>query len=340
VNRRIHRAFALSCLIAAAAVVVTAVSQEPILTFSLDEAQITIAQGGEALAILRVENASVYQGDDIEPILEIERITFRAEPEEIEALQPFDVATIALRLSAAEEVPLGESSHVLGILYSYCIGDLCFQFSEEIPFTLTVEPPSVAPVELPIDLPAESASPFWIRLGALGLGILLLAATIVIRRAFSMSSPLYVVLILFAVGGLAYGVVLNQHEQAQGIGAVLCTSCVGIEEARHDKPELTPEGIAAIEGIEREIELLVFFAEWCHACPFAEAMVEQVAEHNRRITFRFVDVEEERELAERSGVIRSGRTVVPAILRGDTGKIVFGAEDLEARLVDLLEGGS
>lgn len=338
-NRRVRRALALACLSVLAAGI-AAVGQEPILTFSLDDSRITIPQSGEAIAMLRVENASVYQGDDIEPILEIEGITLRAEPEQIETLQPFDVATIALRLSATGEVPLGTSAHVLGILYSYCIGELCFQFSEEIPFILTVEPPSEVPVELPAVLPVESTSPFWIRLGGLGLGILLLAAAIAVRRAFSASWPLYVVLILFVLGGLAYGVVLNQHEQAQGIGAVLCTSCVGIEEAQHGEPELTPAGIAAIEGIEREIELLVFYAEWCHACPFAEAMVEEVATHNPRIAFRFVDVEEEHDLAERSGVIRSGRTVVPAILRVDTGEIVFGAEDLEARLVDLLKGKS
>jgi thiol-disulfide isomerase/thioredoxin len=340
VSLRLHRALTLACLMASVAVVVSAVGQEPILTFSLDETQITIPQGGEAAAILRIENASVYQGDDIEPILDIEEITLRAEPEEIEVLQPFDVATVALRLSATEEIPLGSSSHVLGILYSYCIGELCFQFFEEIPFTLTVEPPSAVPIELPVVLPVESTSPLRVRLGALGLGILLLAAAMAIRRAFSASWPLYVVLILFAMGGLAYGVVLNQHEQAQGIGAVLCTSCVGIEEAQHGEPELTPTGIAMIEGIEREIELLVFYAEWCHACPFAEAMVEEVAAHNRRITFRFIDVAEEPEMAEHSGITRSGRTVVPAILRVDTGEIVFGAEDLEARLIDLLEGES
>jgi thiol-disulfide isomerase/thioredoxin len=339
VNRRIRRVLALACLSVLAAGIV-AVGQEPILTFSLDEAQITIPQSGEAIATLRVENASVYQGDDIEPILQIEGVTLRAEPAEIETLQPFDVATIALRLFATGDVALGTSSHVLGILYSYCIGELCFQFSEEIPFTLTVEPPSEVPVELPVVLPVESRSPFWIRLGALGLGILLYAAAIAVRRVLAVSWPLYVVLILFVLGGLAYGVVLNQHEQAQGIGAVLCTSCVGIEEAQRGEPELTPAGIAVIEGIEREIELLVFYAVWCHACPFAEAMVEEVAEHNPRVRFRSVDVEEEPELAKRSGVVRSGRTVVPAILRVDTGEIVFGAEDLEARLVGLLRGGS
>lgn len=338
-DRRIRRALGPVLLIVLAAGI-AAVGQEPILSFSLDDSRIAIPQGGEAIAILRIENVSVYQGDDIEPVLDTEGITLRAEPEAIKALQPFDVATVALRLSTSGEIALGSSSIALKILYSYCIGELCFQFSEEIPFTLTVEPPSMVPAELPAAVPIESTSPFWIRLGALGFGLLLLAAAIAIRRAFIASWPLYVALILFVVGGLGYGVALNQHEQAQGIGAVLCTSCVGIEDVQLDKPEWTPAGIAAVRGIEEDIDLLVFYAVWCHACPFAEAMVEEVAKYNPRIAFRFVDVEEEQELTKHSGVTRSGRTVVPAILRVDTGEIVFGAEDLETRLVKLLGGES
>jgi thiol-disulfide isomerase/thioredoxin len=322
VIRRIRRGFALVglALLAASAFVV---GQEPILAFSLEPSEIAVPQGGEAVAILRVENGSVYPGEDIEPVLEVEGLTLVAEPEAIEELAPFGASTIALHLSASAELPLGPSSRALGVLYTYCIGELCYQISEEIPFTVTVEPPSETPVEVPVALPVEPARPFWYRLGGLGLGVLLLAAAVALRRAFSVRWPLYAVLILFVLGGLAYGVVLNQHEQAQGIGAVLCTSCVGIE---------------AIEGIEEEIELLVFHAAWCHACPYAEAMVEEVARHNPRIRYRSVDVGEEPELAERSGVIRSGRTVVPAVLRVDTGEIVFGAEELETRLIDLLEG--
>jgi thiol-disulfide isomerase/thioredoxin len=337
VIRRIRRGLALVCLglLAASAFVV---GQEPILAFSLEPSEIAVPQGGEAVAILRVENGSVYPGEDIEPVLEVEGLTLVAEPEAIEELAPFGASTIALHLSASAELPLGPSSRALGVLYTYCIGELCYQISEEIPFTVTVEPPSETPVEVPVALPVEPARPFWYRLGGLGLGVLLLAAAVALRRAFSVRWPLYAVLILFVLGGLAYGVVLNQHEQAQGIGAVLCTSCVGIEAAQRGEPELTPAGIAAIEGIEEEIELLVFHAAWCHACPYAEAMVEEVARHNPRIRYRSVDVGEEPELAERSGVIRSGRTVVPAVLRVDTGEIVFGAEELETRLIDLLEG--
>jgi hypothetical protein len=36
-------------------------------------------------------------------------------------------------------------------------------------------------------------------------------------------------------------------------------------------------------------------------------------------------------------VVRSARTVVPAIIRVDTGEVIFGSEELEERLVDLLE---
>ena len=338
-RQRIRRELALACLglVAASAV---GLGQEPILTFSLDESQIAITQGGQAIAILRVENGSVYPGDDIEPILDAEGLTLVAEPEEIEILAPFEAAAIALRLSASPDLPLGSSSQTLGVLYSYCIGELCFQFAEEIPFTLTVEPPSETPVEVPLALPVRPARPFWFQLGGLGLALLLLGAAIALRRTFSVRWPTHATLALFVLGGLAYGVVLDQHEQAQGIGAVLCTSCVGIEEAQRGEPELTQAGIAAIERIEQDIELLVFYAVWCHACPYAEAMVEEVAGHNPRIRYRFVDVDQEPELAERSGVIRSGRTVVPAILRDDSGVVVFGAENLEARLIDLLEGES
>jgi thiol-disulfide isomerase/thioredoxin len=345
VSRRIRSAFVLAAAIAAA-VGVAMVGQEPILSFSLDEESIGVSQGGTAIVVLHVENESVYQADEIEPTLAFEGIALRVEPEEIEVLSPFAAAAFALAITVAEDMPLGTMEPVVEIVYTYCIGELCYQIAEEIPFSVTVEPPPVGPVETPIEdpveipivPPVESSAAFWFRLGALGFGFVLLAAALAIRRTTAKRWPLVAVVGLIAVAGLAYGVALDQHEQAQGIGAVLCTSCVGIEVAQHGQPELSAAGIAAIEAIDREIELLVFYAEWCHACPYAEKMVERVAERNPRIGFRFVDVEAEPELAEESGVIQSGRTIVPAILRTDTGEIVFGAEDLEARLIDLLGG--
>jgi len=338
-NRRIRNAIGLAGLLLLAGAIVGH-GQEAILALSLDPTEIAIPQGGEAVAVLRIENTSVRVADDIEPSLDAEGLVLHAEPESIEVLDPFDSGTIVLRLSASETAALGVSEQVLEILYTYCIGDLCFQLLEEIPLILTVEPPSVAPIEVPMPSSpgaTEPASPFWFRLGGLALGIALIAAAIVIRRVFGVRWPVYAALIAFIVGSLAYGVVLNQHEQAQGIGAVLCTSCVGIEETRREDPEITPAGIEALEGLSEEIELIVFYAEWCHTCPFAKAMVEEMAVHSAYLTYRFVDVEEDPERARESGIVRSGRTVVPAVLRVDTGEVVFGVENLETRLIDLLE---
>jgi thiol-disulfide isomerase/thioredoxin len=169
-------------------------------------------------------------------------------------------------------------------------------------------------------------------------GILLLGAILLWRLA-DMRLPLYVALFLIAVGGLAYGVILGQHEQAQGIAAVLCTSCVGIEEAPHEEPALSEDALSALTRLDTDVKLIVFYAPWCHTCPYAEAMVQQVAGATDHITYKFVNVDTNRDLAASNEIIRSNRTVVPAILRVDTGEVIFGIEDLEARLLDLLEVG-
>ena len=66
-------------------------------------------------------------------------------------------------------------------------------------------------------------------------------------------------------------------------------------------------------------------------------MLQQVIEINPVISYRLIDVDEDRDAADRYGIIQSGRTIVPAILRADTGEVVFGIEDLETRLLAMLE---
>ena len=141
-----------------------------------------------------------------------------------------------------------------------------------------------------------------------------------------------------AAGGLGYGLFLSQDQQAQSIAAVLCTSCVGIEEAPAQGPELSAAARSRIEALSNDVELLFFTAPWCHACPYAKAMVVQAASVNpAAISYRIIDVDEDRDTASEYGVVQSGRTIVPAILRVDTGDVLFGIEDLEERLLVLLE---
>jgi len=66
-------------------------------------------------------------------------------------------------------------------------------------------------------------------------------------------------------------------------------------------------------------------------------VVEKMANVSERVDFRFINVDQQREFARSFGVIRSGRTIVPAILRVDSGEVIFGVENLEERLLALLE---
>jgi len=65
-------------------------------------------------------------------------------------------------------------------------------------------------------------------------------------------------------------------------------------------------------------------------------MVEEMASVTDHLQYRLVDADQERDLARAHGVIASGRTVVPAIARVDDGEVIFGVQDLEARLLRLL----
>jgi len=65
-------------------------------------------------------------------------------------------------------------------------------------------------------------------------------------------------------------------------------------------------------------------------------MVQQLAAASDRLSWQPINVDTQREIALSHGLIRSGRTIVPAILRVDTGEVIFGVEQLEVRLLDLL----
>ena len=69
-------------------------------------------------------------------------------------------------------------------------------------------------------------------------------------------------------------------------------------------------------------------------------MVKEMAAATPRLTYEFVNVEENRALAAANGVVVSERTVVPAIVRDEGGTVLFGIQDLQLRLLKLLGVGS
>lgn len=313
--------------------------QTSIIEFSFETESLTIPLGGSSSAWLRVTNSSVYEADDIEIALLSGPIAL-SPIEPIEVLDPFSETLLEVPLLLGTDVAEGESEVSFELSYTYCIGELCFQIVEEILLPIDVGPAVADPVTSqipdPVQIsPSNERNP-WDYVFPLALGFVLIAALIagrIVGRRWWVLTLVAAVL----VGGLGYGMLLQQDQQAQSIGAVLCTSCVGIEETPHQEPELSGEARTRISAITHEIELLFFSATWCHACPYAKAMVQQVVEINPVISYRLIDVDEDRDAADRYGIVRSGRTIVPAILRVDTGEVLLGIEDLEERLIALLE---
>lgn len=311
-----------------------AVAQESILSFTISAEKIEMAPGGRASLQLSIDNKSLHAADDIAVSL-VDAPGFSLDPAEadIKVIKPFGKGTLDLNLVAAPDVGLGTHDLTLQVIYTYCIDVSCFQIVDTVTVPVVVSTAVVGP----ISTVKVRSLPRWI-IPAIG-GILLLGGILLWRFA-GMRLPLYVALFLTLIGGLAYGVMRGQHEQAQGIAAVLCTSCVGIEEARANNPTLSENATSALTRLDTDIKLIVFYAPWCHTCPYAEAMVKEMAGETDRITYEFVNVNKNRDLAASNGVIRNQRTVVPAILRVGTGEVIFGIDDLEERLLKLLGVGS
>ncbi|MGD9676576.1 MAG: hypothetical protein AB7V19_07825 [Candidatus Bipolaricaulia bacterium] len=321
------------------------IAQEGILSFSLDPSSLELAPGEGAVLTVQIENESAREADGIALLWTgPEEFTLDPAPQEIAVLEPFQSIRVDVSVRASGAALVGAVEGELEFIYSYCVGDLCFQIVESRVLPLRVIERAGPPIATPdpaqstgAEPPARSAAGPWIPYAvAAGAAVVAVVAGLCARRGRA-AWPFSIVLLLAAAAGLGYGVALDQHEQAQSIAAVLCTSCVGIEEAVADVPRLADSEEARIQALSVPIELIVFHAPWCRSCPYAEALVELVAALNDRVTYRSIDVEQEPELARQYGVLRSGRTVVPAIVRVGIGTVLFGIEDLGRRLTALLE---
>ncbi len=315
--------------------VALAFGQGPILTYTLRPTRVTLPPGGTAGIEVAIHNGSPHTADDITlSAIPFDGLSTRPQEAALKALDPFKDDELGLTLVASDDLSPGTYELDLQVVYTYCIDVRCFQIIDKLPVTVVVGAEAVS-TGAPL---AVRPSPWRWGIPLVAGGVLLAAIALWLFMRLRVS--LYVVLGLFVVGGLGYGVRLNQQEQAQGIAAVLCTSCVGIEEARHEVPTLSVGTVSALQGLTQDVRLIVFYAPWCHSCPFAEAMVKEMAAVTPRLTYEFVNVEQDRALAASHGVVRSGRTVVPAIVRTDTGELLFGIEDLQSRLLKLLGVGS
>jgi len=110
------------------------------------------------------------------------------------------------------------------VVYQYCIGDFCIQIQDKAAVSFVVGAAS----------PKSAGVPSWWLLVFVGVGLVL--ALFLRGRALA---AVGLVLVGLSVASLVVGVLLGQSTQAQRIGGVLCLACVGIEEARTDRPVLS-----------------------------------------------------------------------------------------------------
>ncbi len=312
---------------------VTAFGQTTVLTFSAEPPTVHLAPGETAAFQVIAANGSAYTADNLAVTVAAPAgLTVAPGTRNIAKIAPFTRGRLEFSVTATSDVAPGKYTITATCLYTYCTDVNCFQLEDSVNVPVVVGAAGVGPVKT---ITAQKGLPAWV---IPGVGLLLLGGGIGLWLR-GVHWPLYFVLFLFVVGGFTYGIHLGQHKQAQGIAAVLCTSCVGIEAVQHTSPHLSAAANAALEKIDTDITLIVFYAPWCHTCPYAEAMVKEAAAANPHIKYRFIDVSEERALAVKSGVIRNQRTIVPAILRTDTDTVIFGIRNLEPRLLQLLGVG-
>ncbi len=315
---------ALLCVLGA---IFPAMAQAPILSFTAEPAELALVPGRSAAIRLVVTNNSPHQADDLEVIITAPYgLTVLPNLVAVEKIVPFTRAVLTFTVTADDRFAEPDHRIRFEFVYTYCHGDFCFQIVDELSFVVFYG------VDDQISyIRAERRG--WLLL--LVAGIVLSGAILLMQRGGPIL-PLYIILCLIIGGMLVHGLRTDQHNAARRIAVILCTACIGIDDIMRLPRQLYPETIAAIDAIKRRIELLVFHTEWCRSCPYAIAMADLFAAANPLLVITVIDADQEPDMANKHGIKQNRRMIVPAIVRRDTGTIIFGINDLEKRLLALV----
>lgn len=295
---------------------------EPILELWVPK-ETGIQEGKSTTLSVRVINTSPHLAEEV-------RFSFPDLPQgwEVKVPDPFNIPAFGER-EAQIQIVLGDpaekslpASLRLAVDYHYCIDDACFQMSQEENLAFVLGASSARNPSLP----------WWI-LVLLAVGVLI--SWLLSGRGLT---ALSLVLVGLGIAAFIFGIFWGQARQAQRIASVLCTSCVGIEEAKAPVAEIPQPLLLEFQNFPKTAHLVVFYTPWCKSCPYAKALVAQIAGVNPRISFELIDADEKRAEAERYGIIRNGKAVVPAVVVRETGETLFGTDDLPRRILAALKG--
>ena len=282
------------------------------------EVDLVPGEGGMFSVVL--VNTAPYEAEEVRIFLAGLPDEAAAPEVELAGIPAFGEREVRLAVDLAGAVsPVLSAS--IEVLYHYCIADACFQIQDAVPVVFAVGEARPRPWTIPA---------WWILI-ALGVGLVL---AVLLRGRLLIVAGL--VLVGVAGASLIVGVLRGQATQAWRIASVLCTSCVGIDEVRMEDVTLPPSIRDALAAFPGSAHLVVFHTPWCKSCPYAKALVAEVARANPRIAYELVDADQDRDQAEKAGVLQAGRVIVPAILVVETGRALFGTSDLAARILAAL----
>ncbi|MCX6099968.1 MAG: hypothetical protein NTV92_00780, partial [Candidatus Bipolaricaulota bacterium] len=135
--RRLLGVFSVALALAACSTPVSA--QEGILTFSPEPAVLEISSTGWATGHVAIENASPREADDIELTWTgSSEFALDPTPEAVTVLGAFAATSVEFTIAATRTATLGETHGSFEVIYTYCIGDVCYQIVESVPVVLRV----------------------------------------------------------------------------------------------------------------------------------------------------------------------------------------------------------
>jgi thiol-disulfide isomerase/thioredoxin len=294
---------------------------EPILEITVPK-ETGLRPGEESSLSLRITNASPYLAEEIRFSVQGLPAGIVSKTPDIFDLPAFGERTISLTFLAPKLEPKDFPIPIkVRVEYHYCIAEACFQMVQEAETTLVFggeQSERFCPSLVGFDFVGHGGARDLAHLGPGSFRFF--GVYLCLGRGY------------FGVRGLSWAGPPGAAHRRRPLH-ILC----GIEEPHPSQAELSSELRLAFAALPKASHLVLFYTPWCRACPYAKNLVTEIAQINPKISVEMVDADSERERAEKAGVVVNGKAVVPAILIEETGRVLFGTNDLATRLLSALK---
>ncbi|MEA1994350.1 MAG: thioredoxin family protein [Euryarchaeota archaeon] len=135
---------------------------------------------------------------------------------------------------------------------------------------------------------------------------------------------------------IGYGIHIGQATETENIATYICLSCLGLTPSSYE----TGVDTEGLEKISRDIELIVFSAEWCKSCPKAIETAREIAESSASIEYWVIKYEENPEEFKTYNVDLNGLPVTAVIVDGEVVEKLAGTFKLDSKILEVIENAT